>query len=121
MNNPSKCVVYFESGLSPEAVEQRIAAIRLLQGVRLVTTDETSVKVPRREEEVVYDTSPDTTAQRHTIDRALIWGVSQGKISSDQLGKLDAEQLIELAFKLVELMPEEEKKKLGDEVSRIMT
>ncbi len=120
MDNPRKCAVYFEADLTPEAIEQRIAAIRLLQGVRLVTTDQTSVKVPRREEEVIYDTSPDTTAQRHTIDRALLWGVEQGKINANQLAKLDAQQLIDLAFGFLEIMPEAEKRKLGDEISHFM-
>jgi len=121
MDNPRKCVVYFDSHLGPEEIEQRIAAIRLIEGVRLVTTDQTSVKVPPpRDEEMVYDARPDTQFQRHAIDRALVWGIKQGFIAPEELTPLEAEELVTLAYKMMERMPEEEKRKLGSEISKMM-
>lgn len=120
MDNPRKCVIYFEAHLSLDEIEQRIAAIRLIEGVKSVATDQTSVKVPPDHDEMVYEATPDRGLERHAIDRALIWGVKKGVITTAQLQGMEAEELVSLAYKMLERMPEEEKKQLGSEISHLM-
>ena len=121
MDNPRKCVVYFESHLNPDEIEQRIAAIRLIEGVRLVTTDQTSVKVPpAKDDELVFEATPDIGLERMAIDRALVWGVKKGLTTAAELQGMEAEELVALAYKMLERMPESEKKQLGSEISELM-
>ena len=119
MDNPRKCVIYFEDRLSEEQVEDRIRAIRIIDGVARVSTDQTSTKVPRREPEVVFETEPDMRPQRLAIDRALIWGIRTGKINKDTIANANGEQIVALAMRLLDAMPEAEKEALSRDMSNL--
>lgn len=119
MDNPRKCVIYFEDRLSEEQVEDRIRAIRIIDGVSHVSTDQTSTKVPRREPEVVFETEQDMRPQRLAIDRALIWGIRAGKITKDTIAQANGEQIVALAMRLLDAMPEAEKEALSRDMSNL--
>ncbi len=120
---PRKCQVIFDSALSEEEVEIRINAIRLIAGVHHVATEQTTTKVPKREreEETVWETEQDVSPQRLAIDTAIRWGVKTKLVTLAQIQALDSGALVHLAMQLLEKMPEEEKTKLGSDISDMMT
>ena len=148
MMESRKCQVTFDASLSEEDVDLRINAIRLLKGVHHVSTEQTSTKVPRRDEEAgpeqaasqaasqaanpmgsrppsreggdIWETEQDVSPQRMAIDRAIKWGVQTKIVSLQQIQALDSSQLVQLAMQLLEKMPEEEKVSLGADISNLM-
>ncbi|MDX2471029.1 MAG: hypothetical protein QNL04_10685 [SAR324 cluster bacterium] len=136
---PRKCQVIFDSSLSEEEVEIRINAIRLIAGVHHVATEQTNTKVPKREreeqefhsgapapnrtreEETVWETEQDVSPQRLAIDTAIKWGVRSKMVTLAHIQSLDSAALVHLAMQLLEKMPEEEKTKLGSDISDMMT
>lgn len=57
--------------------------------------------------------------QRHVIDEAIRWGVKNNKIQLEDIQSLSAEEIVQYAFKFIDMMPEELRAKLGGEASAI--
>lgn len=54
---------------------------------------------------------------RYAISFALKWGISSGKVPPQSLEKLDPESIVKLAMGLLSDLPENEKRKLGKDLS----
>ena len=57
--------------------------------------------------------------QRKFISSALKWGIHNGKLTLEQLTKMTPEENIKVAMALTDQMPDQEKKRLADEIQNI--
>lgn len=57
-------------------------------------------------------------SQRAIIDVAIRWGITNGRLSLRELESYSAEEIIDIAFNLIDLMPENEREQLGRNFSQ---
>ncbi|KAK3584141.1 hypothetical protein CHS0354_035221 [Potamilus streckersoni] len=57
-------------------------------------------------------------SQRKFISASIKWGVKAGKVNLDSVRNMTPEETVKMAMKLADMMPEEDKKRLADEVQR---
>ncbi|OGG96880.1 MAG: hypothetical protein A2527_00455 [Candidatus Lambdaproteobacteria bacterium RIFOXYD2_FULL_50_16] len=126
MQGYNRCKVIFDPNLSETEIDHRLEAIRLMSGVLRVETEATDTLVPGPRPEKRSGSQEGVTielerrlsgsqieAQRELIHRALIWGISAGRMTAAQIKNLDPEQMVALAFEMIDLMPEDQKMSLG--------
>ena len=58
--------------------------------------------------------------QRHAINHAIKWAVRESFISVEELSKLSPEETVKRAMNFIDMMPEKEKKILGNDLSGLM-
>lgn len=132
-----ECRVIFESDISEEDVTILIEAIKMFKGVFDVETDlgatgkqrvSASLRPPPvsgmslgsisgRPEPPKPQFQESFRTQRHVIDEAIKWGVHNHKISVDEIRNLSAEEIVQQAFRFIDMMPEQLRAKLGEELS----
>ena len=96
-----------------------LEAIRLIQGIEHIETPLTdnqvvpppNLGVPPSTQRGSIPTEGDSS--RKVINQAIRWGLEQGVVRAEQIEKLEAEQLVQLAMSLLDQMPEELKRHLG--------
>ena len=138
-----KCVVYFDPSLSDHDISQRIDAFLLIHGISRVDPPmaEDSVAQPfsspgisvpskppssinRPPKHTLQDSpiagadptieiSTEADVSRQVINQSIRWGLQNGMIQANQIEKLEAAQLVELAMKLLDDMPEDLKQQIG--------
>jgi len=112
MDNQYHCKVIFDPSLSPTEIEARLQAIHLIKGVQRIETGRTDTVVPESPNRPAPP-NVDNNSSRSLIEQALVWGVSESKITADQINQQDSEELVQTALSLLEQMPESLKRQLS--------
>ena len=120
MDKQQQVTVYFAPGLSEEELTLRLQAIRLIDGVERIETQASETLVPGPEQAYSSNrrVSVDQSLPRSLIEQALIWGVNQGLISTEQIHSLESEQLVQSALSILDQMPEDLKRQMGQDFER---
>ncbi|MDT8448276.1 MAG: hypothetical protein RRB13_15385 [bacterium] len=114
--------VIFDEDLSEAEVDLRVQAIHLISGVSRIDTEASSTRVPGPQEGITIEPpkggSGAMEAQRELIHKALLWGVSEGKLELAEIQRMSPEATIQRAMELIDQMPEWEKQQLSRDFSR---
>lgn len=123
MDPAHRVQVIFEPDLSEAEVELRLQAIRLISGVARVETEASGTRVPGPQEGLTIEerqgssSGGSVAAQRELIQKALLWGVKEGRLQAGDIQSMGAEETIAVAMKLLDQMPDWEKRQLSKDFS----
>ena len=131
-----ECRVIFDPSVNDEDIRTLVEAIKMFRGVYGVDFNAGPPGDQRVQASVVpppntrndYPPPPGASqpqrgdvlqTQRHVIDEAIKWGVHNKKITVEELQNLSAEEIVQYSFKFIDMMPEELRARLGEELSVI--
>lgn len=123
-----KCSVLIDDHLSPVELQILLSAISLLRGVQAVTIENEGKRANQPTIDSLQDHSPaapyqsadllDSDTQRYFIDEVIRWAVKKKHLQLEGVRHWSPEEIITQAVKIFESMSEQDKKLVGQKVSK---